>query len=53
MPQENNKYLKKILKGLEKSHSETKMKFHVNDSSELQLTFFDSLNEDGYEEFKG
>jgi len=50
MPQEIIKISKNILKGLEKSHG-NKNEFQVNDSSELQLTFFDMENKN-YEEFK-
>ena len=50
MPQEIIKISKNVLKGLEKSHG-NKNEFQVNDSSELQLTFFDMENKN-YEEFK-
>ena len=49
MPQEIIKISKNVLKGLEKSHG-NKNEFQVNDSSELQLTFFDMENKN-YEEF--
>ena len=51
MPEKIINISKKILKKLEKSHSE-KNKFDVDENSDLQLSFF-SLNDDGYQNLKG
>ncbi len=50
MPSEIIKISKNILKSLEKSHRENK-DIQINESSEMQLTFFDMENKN-YEEFK-
>ena len=50
MPSEIIKISKNILKSLEKSHQENK-DIQINESSEMQLTFFDMENKN-YEEFK-
>jgi DNA mismatch repair protein MutS len=50
MPSEIIKISKNILKSLEKSHSENK-DIQIDESSEMQLTFFDMDNKN-YEEFK-
>ena len=50
MPSEIIKISKNILKSLEKSHEENK-DIQINESSEMQLTFFDMENKN-YEEFK-
>jgi DNA mismatch repair protein MutS len=50
MPSEIIKISKNILKSLEKSHSENK-DIQIDESSEMQLTFFD-MNNKNYEEFK-
>jgi DNA mismatch repair protein MutS len=50
MPSEIIKISKNILKSLEKSHSENK-DIQIDESSEMQLTFFDIDNKN-YEEFK-
>ena len=50
MPSEIIKISKNILKSLEKSHGENK-DIQINESSEMQLTFFDMENKN-YEEFK-
>ena len=51
MPEKIINISKKILKKLEKSHSE-KNKFDVDENSDLQLSFF-SLNDDSYQNLKG
>ena len=51
MPEKIINISKKILKKLEKSHSE-KNKFDVDENSDLQLSFF-SLNDEGYQNLKG
>ena len=51
MPEKIINISKKILKKLEKSHSE-KNKFDVDENSDLQLSFF-SLNDDSYQNIKG
>ena len=50
MPSEIIKISKNILKSLERSHRENK-DIQINESSEMQLTFFDMENKN-YEEFK-
>ena len=50
MPSEIIKISKNILKSLEKSHSENN-DIQIDESSEMQLTFFDMDNKN-YEEFK-
>ncbi len=50
MPSEIIKISKNILKSLEKSHRENK-DIQINESSKMQLTFFDMENKN-YEEFK-
>ena len=50
MPSKIIKISKNILKSLEKSHEENK-DIQINESSEMQLTFFDMENKN-YEEFK-
>ena len=51
MPEKIINISKKILKKLEKSHSE-KNKFDVDENSDLQLSFF-SLNDESYQNLKG